>query len=148
MFKLIKIYFHFSVTPPHSLISLLSLLYLFSSFNEESNNLVSLSFSFIFVSFFPVYFLCVSVCISCSLYLFSHFNIDQYEFLKVEKQGEKKNVALIQLNRPRAMNALNDAMISELNSAIDEAESDKDIGAIVLTGSHRAFAGKVACLQS
>ncbi|XP_059139627.1 enoyl-CoA hydratase, mitochondrial-like isoform X2 [Physella acuta] len=64
----------------------------------------------------------------------------QYENLKVEKRGEKQNVVLIQLHRPKALNALCDALIAELSTVLDEAEADKNVGAIVLTGSEKAFA--------
>ncbi|UZJ58154.1 enoyl-CoA hydratase [Pseudomonas sp. KU26590] len=49
-------------------------------------------------------------------------------------------VALLTLNRPEALNALNAQMISELNHALDELERDHGIGCIVLTGSAKAFA--------
>jgi enoyl-CoA hydratase len=49
-------------------------------------------------------------------------------------------VALITLNRPEALNALNSQLISELNHALDELESNREIGCIVLTGSAKAFA--------
>ena len=49
------------------------------------------------------------------------------------------HVALIQLDRPEAMNAMNMAMRSELAAAMDAAESDKTIRVVVLTGSGRAF---------
>lgn len=52
------------------------------------------------------------------------------------------SVSLITLNRPKALNALNSALFIELNQALAEADEDKDIGAIVLTGSARAFAGR------
>ncbi|MFJ3483376.1 enoyl-CoA hydratase [Pseudomonas sp. NPDC090202] len=52
----------------------------------------------------------------------------------------KGRVALITLNRPEALNALNSQLISELNHALDELESNRDIGCIVLTGSAKAFA--------
>ncbi|MGJ3261460.1 MAG: enoyl-CoA hydratase [Rhodospirillales bacterium] len=56
--------------------------------------------------------------------------------------AEKKDggVALITLNRPDALNALNDALISELGDAIDGYEADEEIGCIVITGSEKAFA--------
>ena len=54
---------------------------------------------------------------------------------------EKKNgVGLITLNRPKALNALNTELITELNLALDELEKDSSIGCIVLTGSEKAFA--------
>ncbi|MEQ8318664.1 MAG: enoyl-CoA hydratase [Rhodospirillales bacterium] len=49
-------------------------------------------------------------------------------------------VALITLNRPDALNALNDALINELGEAIDGFEADDGIGCIVITGSEKAFA--------
>jgi enoyl-CoA hydratase len=49
-------------------------------------------------------------------------------------------VALIRLNRPQAMNALSSALLGELAQALDAAEADPAIGAIVLTGNERAFA--------
>ena len=54
-----------------------------------------------------------------------------------EKRGR---VGLITLNRPKAMNALNPALMSELAQALDEFEADDDVGAIVLTGNEKAFA--------
>ncbi len=60
-----------------------------------------------------------------------------YETITTEIRGA---VALITFNRPKALNALNAALISELNTALDHFEEDADIGAIVLTGSERAFA--------
>ncbi|KAK7103871.1 enoyl-CoA hydratase, mitochondrial-like [Littorina saxatilis] len=64
----------------------------------------------------------------------------QFQNLIVEKRGEKKNVALIKLNRPKALNALCDALMLEMTVALDDAEKDKDIGCIVITGSDKAFA--------
>ncbi len=55
----------------------------------------------------------------------------------VETRGR---VGLITLSRPKALNALNAALISDLNQALDRFEDDDDIAAIVVTGSERAFA--------
>jgi len=49
-------------------------------------------------------------------------------------------VAIITLNRPQALNALNRSLLSELGEALAACDSDPAIGAIVLTGSSRAFA--------
>ena len=65
-----------------------------------------------------------------------------YDNIIVEKRGEKQNVCLIQLHRPKALNALCDALIQDLGDALGKAEADKDIGAIVITGSTKAFAGE------
>lgn len=54
--------------------------------------------------------------------------------------GEKKNVGLITLNRPKALNALNKGLMSEVSRALVEFENDKSVGAIVITGSEKAFA--------
>lgn len=63
-----------------------------------------------------------------------------YEFLKVEKKGEKQNVGLITLNRKKALNALCAGLMDEMASALDSLENDREIGVIVLTGSEKAFA--------
>ena len=52
----------------------------------------------------------------------------------------KGAVGIITLNRPEALNALNAEVITELNQALDAFEADDAIGAIVLTGSEKAFA--------
>lgn len=67
----------------------------------------------------------------------------QYEYILVEKRGEKSNVGFIQLNRPKALNALCDGLMKEVGQALDNFEADGDIGAIVITGSDRAFAGEL-----
>ncbi|KAL9956967.1 hypothetical protein ACROYT_G038537 [Oculina patagonica] len=63
-----------------------------------------------------------------------------FEMIKAEKKGEKQNVGFIQLNRPKALNALCDQLMSELKDALDDFETDKTVGAIVITGSEKAFA--------
>ncbi len=60
-----------------------------------------------------------------------------YETLIVETRGP---VGLITLNRPQALNALNSTVLMELLRAHAAFEADDGIGAIVLTGSERAFA--------
>jgi enoyl-CoA hydratase len=60
-----------------------------------------------------------------------------YDNLLVETRGR---VALITLNRPKVLNALNDALMNELGDALAKADADEAIGAIVLTGGERAFA--------
>ncbi|XP_015782183.1 enoyl-CoA hydratase, mitochondrial [Tetranychus urticae] len=70
----------------------------------------------------------------------SRFLSTDFQHILVDKRGEKKNVGFIQLNRPKALNALCDALIKELSQALNEMEKDKDIGSVVLTGSEKAFA--------
>jgi len=60
-----------------------------------------------------------------------------YQNILVERRGA---VGIVTLNRLAALNALNAALISELGAALDEFEDDAGIGAIVLTGSDKAFA--------
>src|SRR5581483_10587126 len=60
-----------------------------------------------------------------------------YDNIVVETRGR---VTLVTLNRPKVLNALNDALMSELGDALAKADRDDAIGAIVLTGSERAFA--------
>ena len=60
-----------------------------------------------------------------------------YETLIVEVRGP---VGLITLNRPKALNALSGQTMDELTKALDGLEADAAIGAIVLTGSEKAFA--------
>jgi enoyl-CoA hydratase len=62
---------------------------------------------------------------------------EQHNNILVERRGA---VGLVTLNRPQALNALNAALIAELGAALDAFEADEAIGAIVLTGSERAFA--------
>lgn len=57
-----------------------------------------------------------------------------------EPRGEKKDVGLITLNRRKALNALCDDLMQQLTQTIESAERDSRIGALVLTGSHKAFA--------
>ena len=60
-----------------------------------------------------------------------------YEHIIVETRGR---VGLITLNRPKALNALNDALMDELGEALARFDADEGIGAIVLTGNEKAFA--------
>ena len=55
----------------------------------------------------------------------------------VETRGR---VGLITLNRPKALNALNDALMDELGDALAQFDADDNIGCIVITGSDKAFA--------
>ena len=60
-----------------------------------------------------------------------------YENLLVETRGR---VGLVRLDRPKALNALNDALMNELGDALAKFDADDAIGAIVLTGNDKAFA--------
>lgn len=52
----------------------------------------------------------------------------------------ENNVALITLNRPDAMNALNSELLGELGSALRDADANAKVRVIVITGSEKAFA--------
>uniref|UniRef100_A0A2A6C8S2 Probable enoyl-CoA hydratase, mitochondrial n=1 Tax=Pristionchus pacificus TaxID=54126 RepID=A0A2A6C8S2_PRIPA len=76
------------------------------------------------------------------------------EMIKFELVGEKKNVALVTLNRPKALNALCGQLMTEalcnpcddtkpetrLRDVLIQLDGDKSVGAIVITGSEKAFA--------
>ena len=60
-----------------------------------------------------------------------------YQNITVETRGK---VGLVTLNRPKALNALNDDLVDELGLALDAFEGDENIGCVVITGSEKAFA--------
>jgi enoyl-CoA hydratase len=60
-----------------------------------------------------------------------------FENIITETRGR---VGLVTLNRPKALNALNSALIAELNMALEAFDRDEDLGCIVITGSEKAFA--------
>lgn len=60
-----------------------------------------------------------------------------YENIVVTTQGR---VGLVTLNRPKALNALNDTLMDELGAALRAFDADEGVGAIVITGSEKAFA--------
>jgi enoyl-CoA hydratase/carnithine racemase len=59
-----------------------------------------------------------------------------YETILYEKQAA---VVTITLNRPDTLNAINPTMTAELHRALDEAEADADVRAMIVTGAGRAF---------
>lgn len=62
-----------------------------------------------------------------------------YEFIKVDPQYEQ-HIALVQLNRPKELNALNLQLMGELRDALKQLDDDDKVRAIILTGNERAFA--------
>jgi len=60
-----------------------------------------------------------------------------YENILLEKA---EGVGVITLNRPKALNALNDSLIGDLAVGLADLEADDGIGAIVITGNEKAFA--------
>jgi len=61
----------------------------------------------------------------------------EHENIVVENRGK---VGLIRLNRPQALNALNDQVMDELGSALLDFDRNDNIGCIIITGSEKAFA--------
>ena len=70
-----------------------------------------------------------------------------YEFILAETRGR---VALIRLNRPKQMNALNPKLMQELGQALYGFDADDGTGAIVITGNEKAFAAgaDIAVMQN
>ena len=60
-----------------------------------------------------------------------------YENIVISTEGR---VALITLNRPKALNALNDQLMDELGAALLNFDANEEISCIVITGSEKAFA--------
>ncbi len=60
-----------------------------------------------------------------------------YKNIKTETEGQ---IAIVSLNRPQVLNALNHELMSELADALEGFDRDESIRVIILTGSERAFA--------
>ena len=61
-----------------------------------------------------------------------------YETIEVRTEAGK--VGIVTLNRPKALNALNDTLMTELGAALKAFDADEAIGCMIITGSERAFA--------
>ncbi|WP_322544787.1 enoyl-CoA hydratase [Rhodococcoides fascians] len=61
----------------------------------------------------------------------------EYDTILVDRKGR---VGMITLNRPKALNALNSQLMAEVVAAVDDYERDDQVGAILISGSDRAFA--------
>ena len=59
-----------------------------------------------------------------------------YQTIRYEKQD---NIGILTINRPEALNALNSAVVSDLEQAISEVEKDAELGALIITGEGRSF---------
>jgi len=67
-----------------------------------------------------------------------------YKFITYTKEAsfltpEEENIAVITLNRPEVLNALNTEVLQELDSALEEIRKDEKIKAVVISGAGRAF---------
>lgn len=60
----------------------------------------------------------------------------EYEFILIHRQ---EPIAILQINRPRQLNALNSRVMQELTSALQELDYDNAIRCLVITGNERAF---------
>src|SRR5690606_24283137 len=68
--------------------------------------------------------------------------VTEFETILLERKGGadgKGGVGWITLNRPKALNALNAQVLDDVVAALDELEADDSIGAVVITGSEKAF---------
>ena len=62
-------------------------------------------------------------------------NMEYHSIFVTKEDG----VAVIQMNKPQSMNALEDELSAELLDAYQNAAVDHEIGAVILTGSEKAF---------
>ncbi|XP_063904225.1 enoyl-CoA hydratase, mitochondrial [Zophobas morio] len=77
---------------------------------------------------------------SVKFYSAAAANKTDFEYIKTHTAGAQSTVGVITLHRPKALNALCDGLIREVAQALDGFETDKNIGAIIITGSEKAFA--------
>ena len=68
------------------------------------------------------------------LFSTSRPSLTAFEYIKVEKKGEGDKVAVITLNRPKALNALCDGLMREISKALEELEVDTSVACYILTG--------------
>jgi enoyl-CoA hydratase len=66
-------------------------------------------------------------------------SVNEEQLVLVERQPDRRT-ALVRLNRPKQLNALNGAVMDALCAALEELDSDDGVRAIVVTGNERAFA--------
>ncbi|MCT4607215.1 MAG: short-chain-enoyl-CoA hydratase [Marinisporobacter sp.] len=59
-----------------------------------------------------------------------------YEFIQME---QNERIAVLKLNRPKALNALNSAVLKEIECAIDHLDTDANVDVIIITGEGKAF---------
>jgi len=77
---------------------------------------------------------------AASFQLRRNYSTPSYEFLKVSTAGTNDRVGLVQLNRPKALNALCGPLMDELMQAVAAFDNNPNVGAIVITGSEKSFA--------
>jgi enoyl-CoA hydratase len=62
------------------------------------------------------------------------------EPLVLSSRSPNNSVAILTLNRPKALNALSSPLFDQLNAELEKADEDDSVRAIVITGSEKAFA--------
>jgi hypothetical protein len=62
------------------------------------------------------------------------------EPLVLAEKSASGKVTILRLNRPKALNALSSPLFDQLNIELEKADADESVGAIVITGSDKAFA--------
>ncbi len=65
----------------------------------------------------------------------------KFKYVLTENKGKDGSVGLVTLNRPSALNSLSYDLLEELAIALREFDDDPSIGAIVITGHDKVFAG-------
>jgi len=69
------------------------------------------------------------------------FAENTYKCIKVSIIGEKSNIGLIELNRPKALNALSDSLMNEVIRTLRTFDADPAITCTIITGSSKTFSG-------
>ena len=66
-----------------------------------------------------------------------------YTYIKVRTLGKNNNIGYIELDRPKALNAIFDPLMIDVCNALDEFEDNDGIGCVIMTGSTKAFSGEL-----
>lgn len=66
--------------------------------------------------------------------------LPKFEYVNIEQRGDNGRVGLVTLNRPKALNALCSPLMDDLIGALTHFDNDPNVGAMVVTGSEKAFA--------
>ncbi|CAG9529564.1 unnamed protein product [Cercopithifilaria johnstoni] len=83
---------------------------------------------------------CSSTRISSDPWKFQRCNFASgVHMIQIERVGDKMNVGLIKLDRPKALNALCSQLMQELSDTLVEFDNDTSIGAVVITGAKHVF---------
>jgi enoyl-CoA hydratase len=67
-----------------------------------------------------------------------------FQYVRIETKGR---VGIVQIYRPKALNALNPALVGEVVRAISDFDNNSEIGCVILTGTGRAFAAGADILE-